>query len=127
MIGIPRRRMLSNPPTTPLAGLPSPIAGEGSRQELRRPNPYAAAVGGFWDGVRVTGQGPYTYSALVKANRAMSGLKNTRATKAIALDVETGMILMPPRVRQPAALANPTYRISWLEDEDLKKRMGKGR
>lgn len=103
MIGIPRKGVPTGLPN--LVTAPSPAqAGEAQ-----------------WEGVRPMGQGPYPYSQLVRPNRAMSGLGNG-PYKAIALDVETGQVTMPPRLRQPAALANPTYRISWLEEEDLKKR-----
>ena len=108
MIGIPRKGVPTGLPN--LVTAPSPAqAGEAQ-----------------WEGVRAMGQGPYPYATLVKPNIAMSGLGN-RPYKAIGLDVETGHVTLPPRLRQPAALANPTYRVSWLEEEELGSKRGRRR
>ena len=85
------------------------------------PDPYAglgAGDGGGWVGVRPRGQLLYTYGALVKPNAALSGLGNA-PSKVVALDVESGFETPVARLRQPAALANPTYRVVWLDKSDV--------
>lgn len=92
--------------------------GQGSLADTF-PDPEAGGGYTRWAGVRPEGQGPYTFGALTKIGRVLSGLGN-RAYKAIALDVESGFVTPFARLNVPTALANPTYKVTWLDTDDIR-------